>query len=62
MPRRPLRIVLTGFSGAGKSLVAPLVAERLRRAYRQAGWHVIDSDSLSSEGQAYSLTGGCDGD
>ncbi len=39
MPRRPLRIVLTGFSGAGKSLVAPLVAERLR-------WQVIDTDSL----------------
>ena len=38
-PRRPLRIVLTGFSGTGKSLVAPLVAERLR-------WQVIDTDSL----------------
>jgi 3-dehydroquinate synthase len=39
MPSRPLRIVLTGFSGTGKSLVAPLVSERLR-------WRVIDTDSL----------------
>ncbi|KKL12500.1 hypothetical protein LCGC14_2535120, partial [marine sediment metagenome] len=39
MPRRPLRIVLTGFSGTGKSLVAPLVAQRL-------GWQVVDTDSL----------------
>ncbi|MEE8370143.1 MAG: 3-dehydroquinate synthase [Dehalococcoidia bacterium] len=39
MTRRPLRIVLTGFSGSGKSLVAPLVADRLR-------WQVIDTDSL----------------
>src|SRR3990170_9131714 len=37
--RRPHRIVLTGFSGTGKSLVAPLVAERLR-------WQVVDTDSL----------------
>jgi len=36
---RPLRIVLTGFSGAGKSLVAPLVAQRL-------GWQVVDTDAL----------------
>ena len=35
----PLRIVLTGFSGTGKSLVAPLVAQRL-------GWQVIDTDAL----------------
>ncbi len=39
MARRPLRIVLTGFSGSGKSLVGPLVADRLR-------WQVIDTDSL----------------
>ncbi|MCH8345678.1 MAG: 3-dehydroquinate synthase [Chloroflexi bacterium] len=37
--RRPSRIVLTGFSGTGKSLVAPIVAERL-------GWRVIETDSL----------------
>ncbi len=34
---RPLRIVLTGFSGGGKSTVASLVAERL-------GWRAIDCD------------------
>ncbi len=44
--KRPLRIVLTGFSGTGKSLVAPIVAERLGRAYRQAGWQAIELDSL----------------
>ncbi len=37
--RRPLRIVLTGFSGTGKSEVAPIVAQRL-------GWRVIDTDAL----------------
>lgn len=37
--RRPLRIVLTGFSGTGKSLVGPLVAQRLR-------WQAIDTDLL----------------
>src|SRR3990172_8967969 len=36
---RPQRIVLTGFSGSGKSAVARLVAERL-------GWDVVDTDSL----------------
>jgi shikimate kinase/3-dehydroquinate synthase len=39
MTRRPLRIVLTGFSGTGKSLVGPLVAERLR-------WQAVDTDSM----------------
>jgi 3-dehydroquinate synthase len=39
VPHRPLRIILTGFSGTGKSLIAPLVADRLR-------WHAIDTDSL----------------
>ena len=39
MKRRPQRIVLSGFSGTGKSLVAPIVAERL-------GWQVIEIDSL----------------
>ncbi len=38
MSRRPLRIVLTGFSGTGKSVVALIVAERL-------GWQVIEIDS-----------------
>ncbi len=37
--RRPQRIVLTGFSGTGKSSVAPLVARRL-------GWELIDTDCL----------------
>src|SRR3990170_5120611 len=36
---RPQRIVLTGFSGTGKSAVAALVAERL-------GWELVDTDSL----------------
>ena len=36
---RPQRIVLTGFSGTGKSAVARLVAERL-------GWELVDTDSL----------------
>ncbi len=36
---RPQRIVLTGFSGTGKSLVARIVAERL-------GWRVIEIDSV----------------
>lgn len=35
--RRPPRIVLTGFSGSGKSQVAPVVAQKL-------GWRVIDTD------------------
>jgi shikimate kinase/3-dehydroquinate synthase len=39
MTRRPLRIVLTGFSGTGKSIVGPMVADRLR-------WQVVDTDSL----------------
>ncbi|MDO8613759.1 MAG: shikimate kinase, partial [Dehalococcoidia bacterium] len=38
MPR-PSRVVLTGFSGSGKSAVAVLVAERL-------GWRAVDTDSL----------------
>src|SRR3990172_12766935 len=36
---RPQRIVLTGFSGTGKSLVAPLIAQRL-------GWELVDTDAL----------------
>ncbi len=36
---RPQRIVLTGFPGTGKSLVASLVAERL-------GWQVIETDAV----------------
>jgi 3-dehydroquinate synthase len=39
MKRRPLRIVLTGFSGTGKSVIARLVAERL-------DWQIIDTDDL----------------
>ncbi len=36
---RPQRIVLTGFSGTGKSAVAPLVARTL-------GWDAVDTDAL----------------
>ena len=36
---RPLRIVLTGFSGTGKTKVARLVAARL-------GWQAVDTDDL----------------
>jgi 3-dehydroquinate synthase len=39
MTSRPNRIVLTGFSGSGKSAIAALVAERL-------GWRAVDTDSL----------------
>src|SRR3990170_4505995 len=37
--RRPQRIVLSGFSGTGKSAVAALVAQRL-------GWELVDTDAL----------------
>ena len=37
MPRRPLRIALTGFSGTGKRVVALIVADRL-------GWQVLETD------------------
>lgn len=40
--RRPSRIVLCGFSGTGKTVVAPLVAERL-------GWRLVDTDALVTE-------------
>ena len=46
--RRPIRIVLTGFSGTGKSLVAPLVAQRL-------GWPVVDTDALIEEAAGRSI-------
>ncbi len=42
MSGRPSRIVLTGFSGTGKSFVAPLVAQRL-------GWEVVDTDHRVEE-------------
>jgi shikimate kinase len=35
----PLRIVLTGFMGSGKSTVGPLVAQRL-------GWRFVDADDV----------------
>ncbi len=38
----PSRIVLTGFSGTGKSVVAPILADQL-------GWEVIDTDPLIEE-------------
>jgi len=37
IPRTPLRIVLIGFMGAGKSTAGPILAERL-------GWRFIDAD------------------
>jgi shikimate kinase len=36
---KPVRIILTGFMGSGKSTVGPLVAERL-------GWRFIDVDDV----------------
>jgi shikimate kinase len=39
MPDRPQRIILTGFSGTGKSAVAPSIAKDL-------GWDVIDTDEI----------------
>lgn len=38
----PPRIVLTGFSGTGKTAVAPLLAERI-------GWTVVDTDRVVEE-------------
>ncbi len=40
--KRPPRIVLTGFSGTGKTKVARVVAERL-------GWQAVDTDDLIVE-------------
>ena len=40
--KRPQRIILTGFSGTGKTEVARLVAERL-------GWRAVDSDDAIVE-------------
>jgi shikimate kinase len=37
IPQVPLRIVLTGFMGAGKSTAGPILAERL-------GWRFVDAD------------------
>jgi shikimate kinase len=39
---RPPRIILTGFSGTGKTAVGPIVAKRL-------GWALIDTDRLVEE-------------
>jgi len=39
---RPLRIILTGFSGTGKTVVARLVAARL-------GWQAVDTDELIAQ-------------
>ena len=38
LPRTIRRIVLTGFMGAGKSTVGPLLAQRL-------GWEFLDADT-----------------
>ena len=45
---RPSRIVLTGFSGTGKSAIARLVAERL-------GWESVDTDSLVEQAAGRSV-------
>jgi shikimate kinase / 3-dehydroquinate synthase len=45
----PQRIFLTGFSGTGKSRVAPLVAKAL-------GWRCIDTDKLITEPAGRSIT------
>jgi len=39
---RPSRIVITGFSGSGKTAVGPMVAERL-------GWTLLDTDAMVEE-------------
>src|SRR3569833_969055 len=39
IPLPPVRIVLTGFMGSGKSTVGPLIAQRL-------GWRNIDVDDV----------------
>ncbi|MBI2913045.1 MAG: iron-containing alcohol dehydrogenase, partial [Chloroflexi bacterium] len=39
MSRRPLRVILTGFSGTGKTAVARFDAEKL-------GWQAVDTDAL----------------
>jgi shikimate kinase len=41
-PTTPVRIVLTGFMGSGKSTVGPLIADRL-------GWRFIDVDDVIEE-------------
>ena len=40
--KRAQRIILTGFSGTGKTEVARLIAERL-------GWQAVDSDDTIVE-------------
>ncbi len=47
---RPQRIVLTGFSGSGKTQVAPIIAQRLAlRPGSGQGWRVVDTDKLIEE-------------
>lgn len=46
----PRRIFLTGFSGTGKTLVAPLLAEAL-------GWRAIDTDDLIEEAAGKGIPG-----
>lgn len=41
-PIAPVRIVLTGFMGSGKSTVGPLIADRL-------GWRFVDVDDVIEE-------------
>jgi shikimate kinase/3-dehydroquinate synthase len=42
------RLFLTGFSGTGKSVVAPLVADAL-------GWRVLDTDKMIEEASGHSI-------
>ncbi|MDP2948489.1 MAG: zeta toxin family protein [Chloroflexota bacterium] len=49
--KRPLRIILTGFSGSGKTEVARLVAERLAEAMLEKfGGDHIDETKRSYQG------------
>lgn len=47
-PAHPVRIVLTGFMGAGKTTVGALLAQRL-------GWAFVDSDRVVEESSAMSV-------
>jgi shikimate kinase len=47
-PAHPVRVVLTGFMGAGKTTVGALLAERL-------GWAFVDSDHLVEKRSAMTV-------
>jgi len=48
MPASKSRIILTGFSGTGKSVAGPIIAERL-------GWRFIDTDEAVERGSGKSI-------